>query len=45
MPYRTKSWQEKSADKKDFPKILRLEKRFTCYNAFHKMGAEVGDEI
>jgi len=40
-----KSWQEKMADKKDTPKILKLEKRFPCYNAVHSMGAEVGDDI
>jgi alkylated DNA nucleotide flippase Atl1 len=45
MPYRRKSWQEKLADKKGFPKILRIEKRFPCYKAVHKMGAEVGDEV
>ena len=25
--------------------MLRLEKRFPCYNAVHKMGAEAGDEV
>jgi alkylated DNA nucleotide flippase Atl1 len=40
-----KTWQEKLEDKPSFPKVLRLEKRFPCYNAVHKMGAEVGDEI
>jgi alkylated DNA nucleotide flippase Atl1 len=40
-----KTWQEKFKDKPSFPKVLRLEKRFPCYNAVHKMGAEVGDEI
>ena len=40
-----KTWQEKLRDKPSFPKVLRLEKRFPCYNAVHKMGAEVGDEI
>jgi alkylated DNA nucleotide flippase Atl1 len=45
MPYRRKSWQEKLADKKGFPKILRIEKRFPCYKAVHKMGAETGDEV
>jgi alkylated DNA nucleotide flippase Atl1 len=40
-----KSWQEKMADKKDTPKLLKLEKRFPCYNAVHKMGAEEGDDI
>ena len=45
MPYRKKSWQEKLADKKGLPKILKLEERFPCYNAVHKMGAEAGDEV
>jgi hypothetical protein len=45
MTSRKKTWQEKLADKKDLPKVLRLEKRFPCYNAVHKMGAEVGDDI
>jgi hypothetical protein len=40
-----KTWQEKLEDKSSFPKVLRREKRFPCYNAVHKMGAEVGDEI
>ena len=33
------------ADKPGIPKILILERRFPCYNAVHKMGAAVGDEI
>ncbi len=45
MGYRRKSWQEKLADKKGYPKILKLEKRFPCYYAVHKMGADVGDEV
>ena len=40
-----KTWQEKLADKKNFPKILKLEKRFPCYNAVHKVGANVGEPI
>jgi hypothetical protein len=40
-----KTWQEKLKDRISFPKVLRLEKDFTCYKAVHKMGAEVGDEI
>jgi len=40
-----KTWQEKLEDKSSLPKVLGLEKRFPCYNAVHKMGAEVGDEI
>ncbi|MBO3842960.1 MAG: MGMT family protein [Candidatus Brockarchaeota archaeon] len=45
MSYRKKSWQEKLADKKGLPKILKLKKGFPCYNAMHKMGAEVGDKV
>ncbi len=45
MSYRRKSWQDKLADKKNLPKILRLQKRFPCYNAVHSMGAEVGDRV
>jgi len=45
MPSRRKTWLEKLADKQNLPKFLKLEKRFPCYNAIHKMGAEVGDEI
>jgi hypothetical protein len=45
MGYKKKSWQEKLEDKEGLPKILKLEKRFPCYNAVHKMGAEVGDEV
>jgi alkylated DNA nucleotide flippase Atl1 len=45
MVYKKKSWQEKLADKKGYPKILKLEKRFPCYSAVHKMGAEAGDEV
>jgi alkylated DNA nucleotide flippase Atl1 len=40
-----KTWQEKLKDKPSLPKVLRLEKGFPCYNAVHKMGAEVGDEM
>jgi len=40
-----KTWQEKLRDKASLPKVLRLEKRFPCYNAVHKMGAQVGDEV
>ena len=45
MGYKKKSWQEKLSDKKGLPKILKLEERFPCYKAVHKMGAEVGDEV
>lgn len=41
-----KSWQEKSADKDNLPKILILEEGFPCFKAVHKMmGAEAGDEV
>lgn len=45
MSYKRKSWQEKLSDKKSFPKVLKLEARFPCFNAVHKMGAEEGDEV
>ena len=40
-----KTWQEKLEDKASLPKVLKLERRFPCYNAVHKMGAEVGDDV
>jgi len=40
-----KTWQEKLKDKRSLPKVLRLEKEFPCYNAVHKVGAEVGDSV
>jgi len=40
-----KSWAQKLTDKENFPKILKLEKKFPCYNAVHKMGAEAGDDV
>jgi hypothetical protein len=40
-----KTWAEKLADRKSFPKVVKLEKRFPCYNAVHKMGAEAGDDV
>lgn len=45
MTSRKKTWREKLADKQGLPKFLKLEKRFPCYNAVHKMGAEAGDDI
>jgi len=44
MPHKKKTWQDKLTDKSGYPKVLKLEKRFPCYNAVHKMGADVGDE-
>jgi len=40
-----KTWMEKLEDKASLPKVLKLESRFPCYNAVHKMGADVGDDI
>ena len=40
-----KTWQEKLKDKTTLPEVHKLEKRFPCYNAVHKMGAEVGDDV
>ena len=40
-----KNWREKLEDKASLPKVLKLETRFPCYNAVHKMGAEAGDEV
>lgn len=40
-----KTWAEKMADKKQFPKVLKLEEGFPCYKSVHKMGAEAGDEV
>jgi hypothetical protein len=45
MGYKRKSWQEKLADKNNLPKVLKLQKKFPCYNAIHKMGADVGNEV
>ncbi len=40
-----KTWLQKMQDKPGYPKVLVLEERFPCYNAAHKMGANVGDEV
>ena len=45
MAYKKKTWAEKLDDKKNLPKILKLQKSFPCYNAVHKMGAEAGDDV
>jgi alkylated DNA nucleotide flippase Atl1 len=45
MSYKKKSWQEKCADKENFPKVLKLQKTFPCYNAVHAMGAQEGEDI
>lgn len=43
--YRRKTWQEKMADKKNLPKILKLKRGFPCYNPLVKMGAKAGDRV
>jgi len=40
-----KTWQEKLEDKAAYPKVLKLEKGFPCYNALHKMGVEAGEDV
>jgi len=40
-----RTWIQKLEDKKSFPKVLKLEKRFPCYNAVHKMGANAGEPV
>ena len=45
MGYKKKTWQEKLADKKGLPKVLKLQEKFPCYNAVHKMGVEAGDPV
>ena len=40
-----KTWQEKLKDKPSLSRVLRLEKRFPCYNAVHNMGTEAGDNV
>jgi alkylated DNA nucleotide flippase Atl1 len=38
-------WQEKLADKKGLPKVLKLQKNFPCYNAVRSMGVNVGEDV
>jgi alkylated DNA nucleotide flippase Atl1 len=45
MVYKKKSWQEKIASKDNFPKVVKLEKKFPCYNFLQKMGVEEGEEV
>jgi hypothetical protein len=40
-----KTWVQKLEDKETFPKVVRLEKGFPCYNAVHKMGVNTGDPV
>ncbi len=34
-----------SGRRRGLPNVMELEERFPCYNAVHKMGAEVGDPV
>jgi alkylated DNA nucleotide flippase Atl1 len=45
MTSKRKTWQEKLADKEKLPKVLKLEARFPCYNALHKMGVAAGEDV
>lgn len=45
MVYKKKSWQDKLAGNKNFPKILKLEKNFPCYRALLKMGVAEGEKV
>jgi alkylated DNA nucleotide flippase Atl1 len=45
MIYKKKSWQEKIANKNNFPKVAKLEKKFPCYNFLQKMGVREGEEV
>jgi alkylated DNA nucleotide flippase Atl1 len=45
MAYKKKTWQEKMADKKNMPKVLKLESTFPCYKPAVKMGAKAGDQV
>jgi len=45
MTSKRKTWQEKLADRSGYPKVIPLQDGLPCYNAVHKMGAEVGDPV
>jgi hypothetical protein len=45
MTSRRKTWREKLADKEGLPKVLKLERRFPCFNALHKMGVAIGEDV
>ena len=40
-----KTWLQKLKNHEGFPKVLKLEKRFPCFSAVNKMGAEEGDPV
>jgi len=39
-----KTWAEKLADRKNFPKVVKLEKTFPCYNAVEE-AARAGKKL
>ena len=45
MRSRKKTWREKLTDREGLPKILKLERRFPCYNALHRMGVGLGEDV
>lgn len=45
MTSRKKTWREKLDDKEGLPKVLKLERRKPCFNALHKMGVDVGEDV
>ncbi|MEM0493196.1 MAG: MGMT family protein [Candidatus Thermoplasmatota archaeon] len=45
MGYKKKSWKEKLADNKKFPKILPFDPKFPCGKSLAKMGAQQGDRV
>lgn len=45
MAYKKKTWQEKLADPKGFPKIVAFAPNFPCAKALQKFGAKPGDTV
>jgi alkylated DNA nucleotide flippase Atl1 len=43
--YKPKTWREKMADKPSLPKVLKLKKKFPCYNMMAKTGCRAGDKV
>lgn len=45
MVYKKKTWTEKLNNSKNFPKILKFERKFPCGKALEKWGAKHGDTV
>ena len=45
MTYKKKSWTEKLHNNKNFPKILKFERKFPCGKTLEKWGAKPGDSV